>query len=406
MTWQSPKKDKIPERTTPSTSTVKSGVVDDASRQNDENRAPQVPAVSGHKYHALELLRNPDQDEGQLVELDPWSFPILSRGLIVYQRLGKNIAVTNGRIGLRANRNLSDNTILYDVMLNDLSGNFLEGTDFISTGQIAVQMSKPGLSPDTLQTWDVEPMGTIDGTTAAGLVVRIPLIRFWRYHDSHLDASEPIQVQISPQKYENGWSVNAGEKLWKLPLVERRAALDQKYNQCVIALDRYEAGLQDTETRDELSALLTDAQTIREQVHEPLWHAIKSGEIKDGQAPIRHADWQFREFNAESTVEQTTDFLSGSETTRKQMHGDSDKLLSDLQDEYARIQLSFKNYRGLSPKFGCVDLTQIKRNLTELSRLLHESRTNESDRVLIALHAQMLASELTYTLGCYQSQHS
>lgn len=181
---------------------------------SDSDQDRKIPAFSGDAYHALEFIRNPNRDLGHLVELDPWSFPMLSRGFVAYQRLDRKSATTSGRIGLRFDRALSDDTLLYDVMLNDLQGDFLQGTDFVTAGQIAVQMSKPGLVPDTLQTWDVEPLGTIEGTTVVGLVIRIPLVRFWRYHESHLDASEPIRVEVPPQKYKNGWAVaNSGKQI-------------------------------------------------------------------------------------------------------------------------------------------------------------------------------------------------
>jgi hypothetical protein len=183
----------------------------DSSKIAEPDQRQQIPPDSGHSYHAYEFIQNPNRDLGQIVELDPWSFPMLSRGFVVYQKLDRNFAAGAARIGLRFNRDLSDDTLLYDVMLNDLQGDFLQGTEFLSAGQMAVRMSRPGIDPDTLQMWDVEPLGTIEGTTAAGLVVRVPLVRFWRYHDSHLDASEPMHIEIQPQRYENGWSKSAGD---------------------------------------------------------------------------------------------------------------------------------------------------------------------------------------------------
>ncbi len=377
-------------------------------KQFSKDQHLQIPSSSGHTYHALELFRSPNQDVGQLVEFDPWSFPILSRGFIVYQRLDSNTATATGRSGLRYVRDISDDTNLYDVMLNDLSGDFMRGTDFIPVGQIAVKMSRPGIYPDTLQIWDIEPKGTIEGTTAAGIVVRIPLVRFWRYHASGLDASEPIRVQIPPQHYKNGWAENPKDETWKLPLPQRRLTLDRKYDNSLAVLNHYVTGTQDSGISSELTALITDAQSIREQVHEPLSRAIKSGEITDRQAPARHLHWQMRNFNAEFTVEQAAEFLTGSESTKTEMRGYSAKWESETRDEYSRIQQEYEEHASGPPNDGCVPPTEIHHNFSELSAIVNNNQSsgnpNSADQVLRVLRGQMLASELSQTLGCYTAR--
>lgn len=375
----------------------------------DQNR--QAPTPSGHFYHALELIRNPNRDIGRLVELDPRSFPMLSRGFIVYQRLDRKIATTTDRIGLRFNRDLSDDTLLYDVMLDDLQGNFTQGTDFVATGQLAVRMSKPGLVPDTLQIWDVEPLGTIEGTSATGVVVRVPLVRFWHYHVSGLDASEPVRIDIPPQKYENGLAVtSSSQPIWKLPLQQRRIALDEKYEKSVNVLSEYQDTLHSDEARRALSALLDDAQTIRNQVHGPLLQAIRSGEIKDGQAHALHWDWKMRNFNAEYSIEEAADFVLGSEATKVQIAGYSEAWQSGAGTEFIRLKPEYQQFRASSLEPNCVNPAQIKKNYEKLTVLISgannsQGGTDRDVRVFRSLHSQMLATELSNSLACYEAKH-
>jgi hypothetical protein len=153
--------------------------------------------------HAIELLDRYDEVQGQLVTIDAWSIPNAFYGnqILQYARVPPKAAVMGRTVGVHFDREIRPGVLIYDVMAVDPHGDFMQGTDVRQVGQIAVQMSTPGIYPDVFQSWDVEPRGTLEGTTEGGLVVRIPLVRFWRYHDSGLDAGKPIQISIPPQPH-------------------------------------------------------------------------------------------------------------------------------------------------------------------------------------------------------------
>lgn len=150
----------------------------------------QVPS-SGHSYRAVEVLHNPNRDLGKMIALDAWGCPLIggdgnlqgpydrAAGVVVphYEYLPPYM-VQSGYVGMRFNRRLKDNLLLFDVMA---SGTSDSAESLVQLGQIAVQVSGPGVSLDQTQIWDVEPKGTLEGTTQAGLVIRIPLVHFWKY---------------------------------------------------------------------------------------------------------------------------------------------------------------------------------------------------------------------------------
>lgn len=153
-----------------------------------------LPPESGHSYHAYELLYHPDRDLGNLIELDPFSVPVLNPTIpdfVTYIKLRPRDAVLAGMVGLRYANDISSNVSVFDVRAEDTAGDFTQGTDIITVGQIAVQISGPNQTPNPLRDWNVEPKGTIEGTTAAGLVVRVPIVRFWRYSDEHAPEVNP-----------------------------------------------------------------------------------------------------------------------------------------------------------------------------------------------------------------------
>jgi hypothetical protein len=160
------------------------------------------PPSSGVTLHAIELLRHPDDHVGKMIGLDGWSMSTPPYyGFVYYRRWPKNAAILGRYTGLQFRRMIADDTCLFDVFEDNEQGDFLQGTDRQFAGQIAVKMSSPGRIPDVFQIWDVEPLGTAEGTTEAGLVIRIPMIRFWHYQDSGLDAEEPKRIMMPPQTY-------------------------------------------------------------------------------------------------------------------------------------------------------------------------------------------------------------
>jgi hypothetical protein len=163
-----------------------------------------VPPDSGRSYHAIELLEVPESLEGKLITVDVWAIPTpipTINGMTSYRylRLPAEVAAPTKKMGLVFNRDLNDRVYLFDVMSENPEGDFFNGTDHIVEGQVAVEMSAPNLFPHTDQLWDLEPTGTLEGTTRQGLAVRVHKFRFWRYHVSRQDASPPTQIVVPPQ---------------------------------------------------------------------------------------------------------------------------------------------------------------------------------------------------------------
>lgn len=175
-------------------------------------------------------------------------------------------------------------------------------------------------------------------------------------------------------------------------------------------LKEYQNSLRDDEVRRAIAALVADAQRIRDQVHDPLVQAIKSGEIRDGQAPVPHWDWKIREFSAETSIEQAADFVAGSEATKSQMIGYSDRWQSDTDTEFDRLKPQYREFHPTAQKSNCVDPSQFKKDFEELTMLISSAGQSQGDtnaevKVFRSLHSQMLATELSETLACYQPKH-
>lgn len=166
-----------------------------------EPTRPIMPSYSGLQLHAMELWQFPNKNTGLLLTLDGRSSATLGpQSIIHYQWYGKKFAVMSREIGLRYNRSLSEGVCLFDVIAHPWTGFDADHVpDAQVVGQIVVEMNAPGLLPDPLELWDVEPKGTIEGTTETGIVIRIPIIHFWRYHETGEDAEAPVNVVIPPQ---------------------------------------------------------------------------------------------------------------------------------------------------------------------------------------------------------------
>jgi hypothetical protein len=153
--------------------------------------------------HVYELLERYPEFENKLVALDVWSIPNSFYGeqVLHYERLPPKEATLARMVGVQLDSEIRPGFLIYRVMAFDPNGDFLNQTDVRQAGSIAVQMRTPGTYPSPFQVWDIEPLGTVEGTTRSGIVVRIPLIKFWRYHDSGRDAEKPVQITIPPQSY-------------------------------------------------------------------------------------------------------------------------------------------------------------------------------------------------------------
>jgi hypothetical protein len=173
----------------------------DNPREHPEPAEDKMPEVAGLSLHAINLWQRPRENMGKLVTLDPRSIPTLGpQNLITFERFARNFTVASGLIGLRYERNISPRICIFDVVAHPWTG---FGTDHVPdaavVGQIAVEMNSDGLIPDAFNLWDIEPKGTMDGTNQEGFVIRIPLIHFWRYHETKRDAEVPAVTTISPQ---------------------------------------------------------------------------------------------------------------------------------------------------------------------------------------------------------------
>lgn len=161
------------------------------------------PPESGLHYHALELKDLPDATSRELITVDAWSFPTpIEGGGVYYQSLPYRQAIVGKMAGLVFERTLEPNICIFDIMVNNPSGDFLEGTDVEIAGQLAVETPDPENCPNNRQPWDVEPETRFEGRTESGIVMSIPRVRFWRYHDTGQPLAKPKVIIVPPSHLE------------------------------------------------------------------------------------------------------------------------------------------------------------------------------------------------------------
>lgn len=128
---------------------------------------------------AYDLVVNPFQYQGQVVVLDPLSFPFVSQGAVFsWQRSVEAV----GRTGLRFKRIWSDGEALYDVMAVDVGPG---ASDLKPIGQLVVVLphdrphaAPSGAEPLPLNTrWMVKAQGVVEATNAVGAPVQIPIVK-------------------------------------------------------------------------------------------------------------------------------------------------------------------------------------------------------------------------------------
>lgn len=229
---------------------------------------PLPPPSSGLTLHAIELLNRPEDHVGKMIGLDGWSMSTPpSYGYVFYRRWPKQAAILGRLTGLQFNRMIADDICLFDVYEDNEQGDFLQRKDRQFAGQIAVKMSSPGRIPDVFQLWDVEPLGTVEGTTEAGLVIRIPTVRFWHYHDNGLDAEGPKTIVIPPQQHgsfdESAVKQPNSRDLDASSAINRHTRIEMQYSQSKNSLINYANDPRFNSYRKAILDFIKDADLIR-----------------------------------------------------------------------------------------------------------------------------------------------
>lgn len=168
--------------------------------------ANSTPEPIGIRAH--DLVTNPFKYEGQVVVLDPLSFPFLSQGAVFSWQRGVE---ATGRTGLRFKRIWAEGEALYDVMAVDVGA---ASSDLRPIGQLVVvlppflprgdqehvQSSSSGPLPlDKL--WAVKAQGVVDATNALGAPVQIPKVKIC-YTAGCEDQTGPQAVASTPTQKE------------------------------------------------------------------------------------------------------------------------------------------------------------------------------------------------------------
>jgi hypothetical protein len=117
------------------------------------------------------LLKDPYIYKNKIVVLDVKREPIL-------------IDIYNGPVyeeipgGLLFNRMISEDVALYDIMGLIAPA---EDRNVKMLGQIAIGVPSNQHQLQTEYDWEVEPLGTMEGTNGFGATLQVPLVRFRRY---------------------------------------------------------------------------------------------------------------------------------------------------------------------------------------------------------------------------------
>lgn len=159
---------------------------------------------------------------GKMIVLDPWAIMLPSSSYDPVHHFIQRpphsanradsiaFATRAGQIGMRFNRMLGDGVCLYDVMQMVSPELFMSYPEGVVLGQIAVQAPS---ALDPFQYWEVEAKGTLEGTTEAGLVIRIPLVRFLRYRAVPVPIPPVVEPDVEPV-VDNSVGVKLAEELY------------------------------------------------------------------------------------------------------------------------------------------------------------------------------------------------
>jgi hypothetical protein len=143
----------------------------------------QVEDITIYPY---DLVKNPFLNKGHIVQLDARSYPTLLNGNFLEYRFytGAPSIVGNEFVGVRFEKMLDTETALFEV-LGYQQGGFLSnataygGMERIGQLVVLVSSGSPQLDPQVF--WNVEPLGTFDGSNAFGATVSVPVVRFYGY---------------------------------------------------------------------------------------------------------------------------------------------------------------------------------------------------------------------------------
>lgn len=158
------------------------------------NSAPEPIGIRAH-----DLIANPFKYAGQVVVLDPLSFPFVSQGAVFSWQRGVEAV---GRTGLRFNRIWAEGEALYDVMAVDVGAG---SSDLRPIGQLVVVLpydrrhpAQTSSGPLPMNTrWMVKAQGMVDATNALGAPVQIPKVKIC-YTATCDDRSDPQGVAPTP----------------------------------------------------------------------------------------------------------------------------------------------------------------------------------------------------------------
>jgi hypothetical protein len=165
-----------------------------ASERNEATPQESEPPSADVVLHAYDVLKNPYGYKNRMVVLDVMERPVLFNGSLFQYAGGVDprVATTLGMAGVRFDKMLAENIVIYDVMALNANNN----SDPELIGQLAVLLPTGRGQLDLGPDWEVEPVGTIEGTNGFGATVQVPEVRFWRYHGE--------QQRISPTSVLSG----------------------------------------------------------------------------------------------------------------------------------------------------------------------------------------------------------
>jgi hypothetical protein len=154
------------------------------------------PIVDDATLHPYDLFKNPYSHKNHVVALNAEAWPMLYNGQLLRYIDGGSVRVGFGYSGLHFTKMLDERTAVYDIMGMEASGH----SDFEMLGQLAVQGSPSG-ELDVARMWDVEPLGSLEGSNALGGTVTVPAVRFWGYTDQR-NASQinQTEAQLADQR--------------------------------------------------------------------------------------------------------------------------------------------------------------------------------------------------------------
>ncbi len=138
-----------------------------------------TPPHSGESVTAYMLFKNPYQERGKLVDLDPRVWPLLFGGRVQTYSVNGPRSRQLGYSGIVFSRMIDEDVALFDIQYMDAEGS--GGPGLSTAGRLAVMVPPTERTPSTDEIWIAEPMGVMEGTNGFGAPIKIPLIKFFGY---------------------------------------------------------------------------------------------------------------------------------------------------------------------------------------------------------------------------------